>query len=412
MTKKKHQRKKQQQSQQLPNEAAAGGTATTRLSPGLAEGRLVLLHGLSAARYNGRRAFIKHNDDVTGRWAVELMDSGETILIKADNLTATDQIVDLHIADTRLANRDVCHEYSQCLLDAVLSSASGGRRSSTPPAASVLPTDPEAIVQLARDAGDHSLLVVRANAIAHHFSLEVVCAPPPPPPPPSSAAAPAAAEQGPEGQQGQQRRRRVYARLLQADIRLIVTSGMRDVQKGFTPKDWLSSSGSAWMNEKQLLNFLTKLQRLRVLVTALSEGDLKDCAESLGYTSLAAQRAWAAAVTAPARLKRDGLTLQPGQLDNCASYREEMLRSGYPAHMVVYGGVTSGAPQQLLDFPLDAGEAILRAYLDLFSSDVTAALFVRAVEFRRSDAAWSCVAVAVPPPPPLAAAGDAAVPGV
>ncbi|KAG5180316.1 hypothetical protein JKP88DRAFT_349630 [Tribonema minus] len=343
------------------------------------------------------------------------MDSGESILIKADNLTASDPIVDLHIADTRLANRDVCHEYSQCLLDAVLSSASGGRRSSPPPAASVLPADPEGIVQLARDAGDHSLLVVRANAIAHHFSLEVVCAPSPPPPP--SAATSAAAEQ--QGPEAQQRRRRVYARLLQADIRLIVTSGMRDVQKGFTPKDWLSSSGSAWMNEKQLLNFLTKLQRLRVLVTALSEGDLKDCAESLGYTSLAAQRAWAAAVTAPARLKRDGLTLQPGQLDNCASYREEMVRSGYPAHMVVYGGVTSGAPQQLLDFPLDAGEAILRAYLDLFSSDVTAALFVRAVEFRRSDAAWSCVAVGVPPPLPsresggaAAAAGDAAVPGM
>eukprot|EP00798_Chlamydomonas_sp_ICE-L_P028620 gene28620-31791_t len=94
---------------------------------------------------------------------------------------------------------------------------------------------------------------------------------------------------------------------------------------GYTGMEWLSNTGQQktsckWMNPSELKSFATRINRLRILVSEVTESDLMPCAMAAGLHSQDEGTIWAAKLNSPEHILAHGVTQMPG------IFEEQMLQ--------------------------------------------------------------------------------------
>jgi len=323
-------------------------------------------HG-SVARVSGLEKAAHLNDKVglvlwfvssKQRWAVVV--DGASVMIREDNLTPHDWLRDMHVSAT-LRNVIVCDEHVAQLTPALSCSAETDPHSAWP--ASLFE-----VVSARRRP--RQVLVLDLAAFGHHCVLDVWCS-----------------------------GSRLYGRLFHAFVKQIAYTGADQApcESGFSCGEWVDGSHFAWMEEASLRGFMGKLDSLRQQVTSLTDDWLWEYAEVMtdrqgnvvceNHTDLQ-KRAWAA------KMAKDGashgLTMQPGSLDLVESYRVEMRSGGYPDNLVVFSGLSLGQEHviQLLEVPFEYVVPIWKLHKELFTQELHAYQFLRAIEWHGMAQAW------------------------
>eukprot|EP00798_Chlamydomonas_sp_ICE-L_P027672 gene27672-7313_t len=339
-------------------------------------GWMVLIHGLvSRPDLNGQLGLLyassnSPRNDSPDRNVVVVISTGELIRCLEKNLKLDDAILRLHQGTQSLAAQHVCQLYADELCRKAGSKEGLDKMKPFDVNAEGLYQQIVGPCQLAAGKGETKgeatkggvsrLVRLSLNAFGHSVVLHLV--------------------HTPAG---------IYGRMLSA---LVKQNGM-----GYTGMEWLSNSAQQktsckWMNPLELKLFATKIDRLRILVSKVTESDLVPCAMAAGMDSQDERSDWAARFLSPQYVLVNGISQQPGMFEEkfLQGYRDRqnLARPGYPPRLGIFTGVHTGTPTQLLDFDLDLAIAINNLTSHLFDKDCQGFQWLKALEFNGTDRAW------------------------
>lgn len=298
------------------------------------EGLIVKIVNLKGrADLNDQLGLTLSYDSKRERWGIEVISSGEKVLIRPINLLLHDRVFEAHHAEN-FGQEDLCHIYSAQLVNALSKSSQGSTQQSLNTCESLLATI-DAIT-------DPSLIQVCMNAASHHFILEILPQP------------------------------KLRARMLQCAV------------DSFTSLQWMQSSSSKWMDRVALERFLQQMFNIKDMMMDILDTELLDCARARGKVTLEQQRAWAGYLLSPQVLNQDGITMMPYHVSNFDIY----LQQGGNAMLEIYSRFESSDPNHLVSVPLKKAKPLFLLYEETFHSSISPFQIIRLLEYQRYSQAW------------------------
>ena len=345
----------------------------------------------SKPELNGRRGMVLERLE-NGRFRFKDIASGNLLSIKRENLLMEDPVIEMVAADKMLMSDDTCDVFQEKFVSKAKSNANANvseRQSCAEDHKSFVSDCIEKVGMEIEKIGESALISVTLAGLGHHFILQIL-----------RVDEEIAKDKIFLSEKLENAGIMLSARLLHCWTKSVDSS--RNLQSGFTVGEWLSRKHTTatdstnlatkfgWMCGKDLKRFCENMDKLKRVLHQVVESDLiHNAAQFCDADNITALRLWASREKTKGASPGVGLTLQPGRLVDADSYVSGMLADGYPAMAVVFTGLTSGNPKQLLAFPASKLKTIFQLTLDLFGVEVSASTFLSVLEWWRHPLAWS-----------------------